>query len=223
MNTIRVLLVEDHHLVRAGFKALLGRFNYVEVVAEASDGRQALDQISESQPDVVLMDISMPWLNGVEATRRIAMEYPGVRVIMLSMYASEEYVLQSLKAGAVGYLLKDSEPAEFEKAIQVVSDGETYLCSGVAHLALNYAQRTKTGVDETENLNNPYTDLTSRQREVLQLVAEGNTSLQIAERLDISVRTVERHRADIMERLNINDLPGLVRYALRVGIIGLDE
>lgn len=223
MNHIRVLLVEDHHLVRAGFKALLSRLNEVEVVAEASDGRQALELITEIHPDVVLMDISMPRLNGVEATQRIVREYPQVRVIMLSMYTSEEYVLQSLTAGASGYLLKDSEPSEFEQAIQSVANGETYLCSGVSRLALNYAMRTKTGGEEIEQFNNPYTHLTSRQREILQLVAEGNSSVQIAAALDISIRTVERHRADIMARLKINDLPGLVRYALRVGIIGLDD
>lgn len=223
MSNIRVLLAEDHQLVRAGFRALLNGIPGVEVVAEASDGEQALAGIAETRPDVVLMDISMPRLNGMEATRRITRDFPGVRVIMLSMYATEEYVLQSIKAGAAGYLLKDSAPNEFGHAIQAVAKGETYLCSGVAQHALDYVKRTKFGVDGIEQIIDPYEHLTPRQRQVLQMVAEGHSSAEIAQALNISTKTVERHRADIMGRLNIRDLPGLVRYAIRAGIIGLED
>jgi len=169
------------------------------------------------------MDISMPQLNGVEATQRITRDYPNVRVIILSMYATEEHVLLSIKAGAAGYLLKGSAPSEFEHAIQAVAKGETYLCSGVAQHVLDYVKRTKLNLEGIEQIIDPYEHLTPRQRQVLQMVAEGNSSVQIAEALSISVKTVERHRADIMERLNIHDIPGLVRYAIRVGIVGLDE
>jgi DNA-binding NarL/FixJ family response regulator len=223
MTPIRVLIAEDHALVRAGFRALLDTIPGIEVVAEASNGYETIEQVSKAQPDVVLMDISMPRMNGVEATKRISSDYPQVRVIILSMHASEEYVLQVLRVGAVGYLLKDSAPAEFNIAIRAVSKGETYLCSGVAQHVIDYVQRTQLKNSIPEGVPNPYEQLTPRQREILQLVVEGHSSLEIGHVLNISAKTVERHRADIMERLNIHDLPGLVRYAVRAGIIPLEE
>jgi DNA-binding NarL/FixJ family response regulator len=222
MKPQRVLVAEDHQLVRAGFRALLNGFEGVDVVAEASDGQETLLLIPTVNPDIVLMDISMPLLNGIETTHRISREFPEVRVIILSMYTTEEYVLQALRAGATGYLLKDSAPEEFDQAIQAVARGETYLCSGIAEHVVAYIRRTKSKLTVEQASTDPYVHLTSRQRQILQMVAEGNKSSQIAEALHISLKTVERHRADIMERLDIHDLPGLVRYAIRSGIIGLD-
>jgi DNA-binding NarL/FixJ family response regulator len=223
MTTIRVLIAEDHALVRAGFRALLDTLPEIEVVAEASNGYETIEQVNKLQPDVVLMDISMPRMNGVEATQRINRDFPQVRVIILSMHATEEYVLQVLRVGAVGYLLKDTAPAEFNLAIRAVANGETYLCSGVAQHVIDYVQRTQLENPIQKRIPNPYEQLTPRQREILQLVVEGHSSLEIGHALNISVKTVERHRTDIMERLNIHDLPGLVRYAVRAGIIPLEE
>jgi DNA-binding NarL/FixJ family response regulator len=213
MDTIRVLLADDHDLVRAGFRSLVQSFPGVEVVGEAGDGRAAIRQIEIHRPHVVLMDIMMPGLNGLEATTRIVKEFPKVRVIILSMNAAEEYVLKAMRVGAAGYLLKDGNPAELEQAIRAVARGETFLSSKVSqHVVSGYIQRAsgpETGTDK----------LTSRQREILQLIAEGNTTKEIAKKLDISVKTVETHRMQLMERLDIHDIAGLVRYALRVGLI----
>jgi DNA-binding NarL/FixJ family response regulator len=219
---IRVLIAEDHQLVRAGFRALLNDLEEVEVVAEAGNGLEALSLIPQWLPDVVLMDISMPRLNGIEATRRITQDLPAVQVIILSMYATEEYVLQALRAGATGYLLKDSSPAEFLAAIRAASQRETYLSTGVMDHVVAYIQRT--GVKPSRKSEATAADerLTPRQREVLQQVVEGRSSAEIADSLGISLKTVERHRADIMKRLDIHDLPGLVRYAIRAGIISLE-
>ena len=212
MKPIRLLMADDHTLVRAGMRTLLQTLPDVEVVAEASDGREALKLIEQHRPDVVLMDISMPQLNGLEATARVAKEFPQTRVIILSMHASEEYVLQALKAGAVGYLLKESDIAELELAIKSVARGESYLSPAVSkHVISDYVRRTGS---ETTSLEL----LTPRQREVLQLIAEGRSTKEIARILNVSVKTVETHRMQLMERLDIHDVAGLVRYALRVGL-----
>ena len=223
MRPTRVLIAEDHRLVRAGFQALLAKFPEVEVIAEAVDRQQAIDFSVQYQPDIVMMDISMPRLNGIEATRRLINRIPSIRIIILSMYTTEEYVLQALRAGATGYLLKDSSPEEFLNAIQAAIQGETYICSGVIDHVVAYIQRTGTPPGLKNNFGAPHERLTPRQLEIFQLVVEGNSSTQIAAVLDISAKTVERHRADMMERLNIHDLPGLVRYAIRVGIISLED
>jgi len=213
MDLIRVLLADDHDLVRAGFRSLVQSFKGVEVVGEAGDGRAAIRQVEVHRPHVVLMDIMMPGLNGLEATSRIAKEFPKVRVIILSMNAAEEYVLKAMRMGAAGYLLKDGNPAELEQAIRAVARGETFLSSKVSqHVVSGYVQRVTSPGDITEKL-------TPRQREILQLIAEGNTTKEIAKKLDISVKTVETHRMQLMERLDIHDIAGLVRYALRVGLI----
>jgi DNA-binding NarL/FixJ family response regulator len=211
MDVIRILLADDHDLVRAGFRSLVQSFPGVEVVGEAGDGRAAIRQIETHRPHVVLMDIMMPGLNGLEATARIVKEFPKVRVIILSMNAAEEYVLKAMRVGAAGYLLKDGNPAELEQAIRAVARGETFLTSKVSqHVVSGYVQRiAPTDTDK----------LTSRQREILQLIAEGSTTKEIAKKLDISVKTVETHRMQLMERLDIHDIAGLVRYALRVGLI----
>jgi DNA-binding NarL/FixJ family response regulator len=217
MSPIRVLLAEDHTLVRAGFRALLQGATDIQVIAEASDGREALRLIEEHQPDVVLMDITMPILNGLEATARAAREFPCVRVIILSMHASEEYVLQALRAGAAGYLLKGADTAEFELAVRAVARGEVYLSPAVSkHVVADYIERVGAEPGSLERL-------TPRQREILQLVAEGRTTKEIARILKVSVKTVETHRTQLMERLDIHDVAGLVRYAVRTGLVRLDE
>ena len=198
MNEIRVLLAEDHTLVRAGFRALLEKLDGILVVGEVSDGREALKVSKEIVPDVVLMDIAMPGMNGLEATSRMRQECPRTKVLMLSMYTNEEYLKEALRAGASGYLLKDADRAELELAIKTVRRGETYLTPAVAKFTLDaYCRQdgARTG---------PLGKLTGRQREILQLIAEGCSTKQIAQRLDLSVKTVETHRAQLMERLELS-------------------
>jgi DNA-binding NarL/FixJ family response regulator len=213
VTPIRVVLADDHTLVRAGIRALLEKLPDVHVVAEASDGREAVHLVTTTQPDVVLMDIAMPGLNGLEATRRLVKEFPAIRVLILSMHKNEEYVWQALRAGAVGYLLKDADLAELALAITAVTHGETYLSPPISkHVIREYVQRVggeETGLEQ----------LTPRQREILQLVAEGHTSKAIAQRLGLSIKTAETHRVQMMERLDIHEIAGLVRYAIRMGVV----
>jgi len=217
MSAIRVLLADDHTLVRVGFRTLLESLPDVNVVAEAGDGREALRLIDEHRPDVTLMDIAMPGLNGLEATARATEAFPHCRVIVLSMHLNEEYVLQALRAGASGYLLKDSGLAELEIAVRAVARGETYLSPPVSKQVIaDYVQRVGGEAG-------PFERLTPRQREVLQLIAEGHTTQGIAHQLGISVKTIETHRAQLMERLDIHDIAGLVRYAIRVGLASAER
>ncbi|HLI11955.1 MAG TPA: response regulator transcription factor [Alphaproteobacteria bacterium] len=217
MANIRILLADDHWLVRASLSSLLDDFSGIEVVAEAGDGREALELIARHHPDLVLMDISMAGLNGLEATRRIRKEHPQVRVIVLSMHTSEQYVLQALRAGAAGYVLKGSAPRELELAIESVARGEIFLSPAISkHVIDVYLSRAE---DKTNSLE----QLTPRQREILQLIAEGNSSKQIAQLLDASVKTIESHRASLMERLDIHDVAGLVRYAIRHGLVSPEK
>jgi DNA-binding NarL/FixJ family response regulator len=216
MKTIRILLADDHDLFRAGILALLDNLDGIEVVAEAGNGREALRLCQAHHPDVALMDIMMPELNGLDATARLAAISPGTRTIILSMNAHEEYVLQALRAGAVGYLLKNISPRELEQAIRTVVRGETYLSPAISkHLIAAYLQRVGGEISSLERL-------TPRQREVLQLIAEGNTTKAIARKLDLGTKTVETHRAQLMEALDIHDIAGLVRYAIRMGVITPD-
>jgi DNA-binding NarL/FixJ family response regulator len=219
MVDTRILLADDHALVRAGFRALIGSLSDVQVVAEAEDGRKALQLVREHVPNIVLMDISMPELNGLDATERIIREYPRVKVIILSMHTSEEYVLQALDVGASGYLLKDADLSELELALRSVVRGEIYLSPAVSkHVIRNYLDRTGERSASSDRISS-VGGLTSRQREVLQLIAEGHTSQDIAEQLFISVKTVEKHRYQIMERLDIHNIAGLVRYAVEQGLV----
>lgn len=216
MTVVRIILADDHQLVRAGIRALLEDLKNVTVVAETSDGRETLELVAKLRPTLVLMDVSMRGMNGLEAAARLRHEFPQVRVIILSMHANEEYVRQALEAGAAGYLLKDAATAELEIAIRAVAMGETYLSPGVArHVIGRYLGDGVSGATST--------NLTARQREILQLVAEGRTTKQIAALLNVSIKTIESHRAQLMERLDIHDVPGLVRYAVRHGIVHLDS
>jgi len=213
MKPICVLLADDHTLVRAGIRGLVANLPDVEVVGEAGDGHEALRLAEALHPDVVLLDIGMPGLNGLEVTARLTKLDPMIRVVILSMHISEEYVLQALRAGAAGYLLKGSAVAELEVAIRAVVRGDTYLSPAVSKRVVDdYVSRTGGASD-------PLAALTPRQREILQLVAEGHTNKEIAQRLGLSYRTVETHRNQLMKRLGISDLTGLVRLAVRVGLI----
>jgi len=215
-TVVRLLLVDDHLLIRASLRSLLAEFSGTEVVAEASDGREAIEMVGQHQPDVVLMDISMAGLNGLEATRLIRKEYPHVQVIVLSMHAGERQVLQALRAGAGGYILKEAAPRELELAIESVARGKLFLSPGISRQVIDVFLGQMGGQAD------PLDQLTPRQREILQLIAEGHSSKQIAHRLDASVKTIESHRASLMERLDIHDIAGLVRYAIRQGLVSPD-
>ena len=217
MSHLRILLVEDHALVRAGMKALLQKIEVTEVIADMGDGLEAVKYVQTDTPDLILMDIAMPGLNGLDATARIVKESPDMRVILLSMHANEEYLRQALQVGASGYLLKGADLAELELALRTVARGERYLTPAVAKYAIE-AYREK-----SEGPAGPLAKLSMRQREILQLIAEGHTTKDIAQRLNVSVKTVETHRAQLMERLEIHDVPGLVRFAIRVGLIQPDS
>ena len=218
MTPFKILLVDNHTLVRAGIRALVEQIPNVLVVGEAGDGREALKLVEQYRPHLVLMDITMPVMNGLEATVRLVKDFPGTRVVMLSVHTDEEYVLQALRAGAAGYLLKDAGRAELEIAVAAVARGETYLSPAVSrHVVGDYVRRTGSG------LEGRLETLTPRQREILQLIAEGKSTKEIASVLDVSVKTVETHRAQLMERLDIHDVAGLVRYAIRTGVVTADD
>lgn len=207
---IRVVIADDHDLFRAGVRGLLRSFGGIEVVGEAADGHQAVALAAAQRPDVLLMDIGMPGLNGIEAIARVRAVMPTAHVIILSMHTAEEYVTRAIKAGAAGYLLKNAQPEELERALRQVARGEPYLSPAVSKYVVQSYARGGQGALER---------LTPRQREVLQLIAEGYTTKAIAARLKISVKTVETHRAQLMERLEIRDVVGLVRFALRRGLV----
>src|SRR4051812_583596 len=212
-ETVRVLLADDHHLVRAGIRALLEKIEGVIVAGEAADGHEVLEFLDREEPDVLLLDISMPRLNGMETLARIGKEFPSVRVIVLSVHQNSEYLWQAINAGAAGYLLKRASAAELESAITTVKQGRFYLSTELAPLGRQLPLLPACSRKQ------PLEQLTSRQREILQLIAEGETTKGIAMLLKISSKTVEYHRAQLMERLNIFDLPGLVRFAMRTGMI----
>ena len=212
--TLRVLIAEDHALVRAGLRALVESLPDVQVVAEAASGREAIELAAREHPDLVLMDVSMADLNGLDATRHLTKAHPRMRTIVISVHTDESYVRHALEAGAAGYVIKDAGPAELELAIRAVARGDTYLSPGVSKaVAEGYVGRRPPPDDPLERL-------TPRQREVLQRVAEGRSTKEIAQSLGLSVKTVEAHRAQIMERLDIHDLAGLVRFAVRTGLVG---
>lgn len=215
MSAVRVLLADDHTLVRAGLRKLLESMSEIEVVGEAGDGLTLLELAEQLQPNLVLMDIAMPGLNGLEATARLVKSYPGIRVMILSMHQNEEYVRRALRHGAVGYMLKDAAPMELGLALAAVLRGETYLSPAVSKGVVNdYVQRLR---DDDQ----PAEQLSPRQREVLQLIAEGLSTKDIARRLDLSVKTVETHRTGLMKQLDVHEVTGLVRYALKMGLVSI--
>jgi DNA-binding NarL/FixJ family response regulator len=217
MNVTRVLLADDHALVRAGIRVLLEKIPNVEVVGEAGTGREALEFVRSKLPNIVLMDIAMTELGGLEALPRIAKDFPSVKVIILSAHANEEYVIRALREGTSGYMLKDSATTELELAINSVIHGKIYLSPSISRTVIDdYLQRVSGAVS-------PLEQLTSRQREILQLIAEGKNTKEIAADLDISIKTVESHRLQLMDRLNIHDVPGLVRYAIRNGLVSAER
>jgi len=207
------VLADDHHLVRAGLRALLEAQAGVDVVGEAGDGREALDLIERLRPDVALLDITMPGLNGLEVAGRVDKVSPRTRAIILSMHAGEVYVAQALRVGVAGYLLKDAAAAELGLALEAVGRGETYLSPAISRTVVEGFLKA------SGPPSGPLDALTARQREILQLIAEGRSTKEIAATLDVSVKTVETHRAQIMERLDIRDVAGLVRFAIRSGLI----
>jgi DNA-binding NarL/FixJ family response regulator len=217
MNPIRILLADDHALVRAGIRSLLEKIPNVQVVGEASTGREALEMVKTRLPNLVLMDIAMAELGGLEALPRITKDFPGVKVIILSAHANEEYVIRALRGGAAGYMLKDAATAELQLAIDSVAQDKTYLSPSISRTVINsYLERVGGQLS-------PLEQLTPRQREILQLIAEGKNTKEIASDLDISFKTVESHRLQLMERLNIHDIAGLVRYAIRSGLVSAER
>ena len=209
----RILLADDHALVRAGFCSLLEKIPFATVIAEAEQGREAVELVRKHRPDIALIDIAMPKLNGLEVVARITKEFSNTRVIVLSMYANPEYVVQAMRAGAHGYLIKEDAVSQLKAAIRAVTSGEVYFSPRISKdFIKKYLERLDVEYD-------PLGQLTPRQREILQLIAEGKNTKEIASDLDVSVKTVEAHRLQLMGRLNIHDIPGLVRYAIRRGLV----
>lgn len=207
---IRVLLADDHVLVRDGLRAILAREEDMQVVAEAGDGREALHLAQEARPDVAALDLSMPLLNGLEAARQIAAWERAPRVILLTVHAEDRYVLEAIRAGVRGYVLKKQAAGDLVRAIREVSGGGVYLSPGISSAVVEAIRSPRSAPDES---------LTAREREVLQLVAEGKTTKEIAILLGVSVKTADAHRTRLMQKLDIHDIAGLTRYAIRQGVI----
>lgn len=216
MNQIRVIIADDHSLFREGIRALLKTVPEFVVINEASTGIEAIQCVEDDQPHVVLMDILMPELNGLDATARIVAKHPDVRVLILSMHDSEQYVYEAFRSGASGYMQKNANLVELELAIRTVAYGKTFLGASISrHVTEGYLARISERGHSVDRL-------TPRQRQVLQLIAEGRRTKEIASKLGVSVKTVEVHRAQTMQALDIHNVPGLVRYAIRVGMISAD-
>ncbi|TMC22361.1 MAG: response regulator transcription factor [Chloroflexi bacterium] len=212
---IRILLADDHTILRAGLKMMLNAQPDIEVVGEAQDGRQAIQEAQRLQPDIVLMDITMPDVNGIEATKQIKKLLSDIKVLILTMHEHDEYVFQTLRAGASGYMLKEAADTELITALHVIQSGQFYLSPAAQSVMVgDYLQRVRTGEEKDS-----YSSLTEREREILKLVAEGLTNNQIAERLIISPKTVDTHRTHIMDKLNLHSRAELVKYAIRRGLL----
>jgi len=211
---INILLVDDHTVVRQGLRTLLEADPELRVIGEANDGHAALEQIERLAPDVLVLDLMMPGMNGMEVTRQVQNRFPQTRIVILSMHANEAYVLEALRAGALGYVLKESQASELLHAIHEASNGQHYLSAPLSERAIQaYVQKTK------EISQDPFDRLTPREREVLQLAAEGHTNAEIGEKLSLSGRTIEMHRSNLMHKLCLNTQTDLIRYALKRGII----
>ena len=218
MSKIRVLIADDHSIVRAGVRSLLEDYADIEVIGEASSGWEAIEQATRLQPDVVLMDIAMEDLSGLEATQEIRERNPQINILALTMHDREEYFFAMLKAGALGYVLKESEPDELLTAIRAVHRGEAFLSPLVTKMVLeDYLAQ---GTSRTQSR---YDSLTLREKEALRLVAEGKTTRQMADMLHLSVKTIEKHRASVMRKLGLQNLSELIRYAIREGFLDVDE
>jgi DNA-binding NarL/FixJ family response regulator len=215
MNTIRVILAEDHTIVRKGLRSLLEGEEDIEVIGEAGNGKEAITLVEQKKPDIVVMDIGMPELNGLEATRRIKKKFPQTKVLILTMHTNEEYVFEILQAGASGYIVKKAAPTELVSALRAVEQGESFLSPSISKKVIDeYLQRA----GEAKR-RGAFELLTDREREVLQLIAEGNSTRGIAGRLFISTKTVETHRSNLMEKLDLHGTADLTRYAIRMGIV----
>lgn len=218
MKKVRLILADDHTIVRKGLRVLLEEAGFIDVIAEADDGHQTLDMVDKHRPDVVVMDISMPHLNGLEATRRIKANYPAIKVVILTMHLDEEYVLQSLHAGAQGYVVKQSAPNDLVYAIEQALRDKIYVSAQMcSHDLEELVQRSQTATQSDR-----YATLTRREREILQLIAEGNNVGRIAAMLFISEKTVRAHRSHLMDKLALHNTAALTRYALQKGIINID-
>ncbi|UCH43520.1 MAG: response regulator transcription factor [Dehalococcoidales bacterium] len=216
--SIRILLAEDHKMVREGLRGLLESQPDMEVVAEAGDGRAAMQLVQETSPDVVVMDVVMPDLNGIEATRQVVVRSPGVKVVALSMYSDTRFITGMLSAGASGYVLKDCAIEELVQAIHTVAENQTYLSPGITQIVV------RDYIDHLDKMRpSAFSLLTAREREVLQLLAEGMTMKEIAYQLDLGVKTVETHRQQIMEKLDTHSIAELTKYAIREGLTSLDK
>jgi two-component system response regulator NreC len=215
LRKIKVLLADDHKMIRAGLRLVLEQQPDIAVAGEADDGRQAVSLAQELKPDVVVMDIGMPNLNGIEASLQIKQALQETAIVMLSMHSDEGYILRALRAGAAGYILKDSAEADLVGAVRAVADGKSFFSPKVSRILLEDYMRKlrKTGAEDSYDL------LSAREREILQLVAEGKSSKEIAHLLSLSVYTVETHRGNIMQKLNLRGIPELILYAVRKGIV----
>lgn len=215
MAKVRVLLADDHAIVREGVKMILIKEPDIEVVGEASDGQEALDLVDRLKPGVVVMDISMPGMSGIEATQHVRERYPGVNVLALTMHEDESYVFKLLRAGASGYVLKRAAAQDLVQAVRAAAKGEAFLYPSVARKVVeDYLKRVETGEDRER-----YDGLTEREKEILTVIAQGLSNQQIAQKLYISIKTVQTHRAHILEKLGLHDRTELVRYAIRKGLI----
>jgi two-component system response regulator NreC len=216
VDKIKILMVDDHAIMRDGIRALLGLHDDIEVVGEASDGREAVEKAQELRPDVVIMDIAMPGMDGLEATRRIRKKHTGMKVLVLTQHDNKEYILSVIKAGASGYVPKRALGSELVSAIRAVQQGGSFLYPSAATAIIeDYLQQARAEGDS-------YDQLTAREREILKLIAEGHTSRQIADMLFLSLKTVQGHRLKIMEKLNLHNRTELIKFAMRKGLVSLD-
>ncbi|HEY3840297.1 MAG TPA: response regulator transcription factor [Bryobacteraceae bacterium] len=215
MNDIRIVLADDHTLVRQGLRLMLERETGFKVVAEASNGREALDVVDATLPHVIIMDLAMPTLNGIEAARQIHLKHPNTSIVVLSMHSDESYVLRALKAGVRAYLLKDSADTDLIGAIRAVTEGKAFFSPAISRVLVEdyVRQLQQKGVEDSYDL------LTSREREILQLIGEGKSNKDVAQMLNLSPYTVETHRSNVMEKLNLHSVPELILYAVRKGVV----